>query len=132
MIEIIFLVVALAAFRETARRRGVAGWPFILAALIGWFLVGNVAAAIFGVGPHFFFSWGWVGLTYISIYIIGGGGRRLKDTGRAVVKLVRLRLWAAASVMAAAWAAVAVWAEAAAWATRRTSRCSCGRSYMVR
>ena len=80
MIEIIFLVVALAAFRETARRRGVAGWPFILAALIGWFLVGNVAAAIFGVGPHFFFSWGWVGLTYISIYIIGGGGRRLKDT----------------------------------------------------
>ena len=82
MVEIIFLVVVLAAFRETASRRGVTGWPFILVAVVGYLLVGTVAAAIFGKGPHFFCSWGWVGLTYLSIYIIGGGGRKLKDTWR--------------------------------------------------
>ncbi|MCG8455978.1 MAG: zinc finger Ran-binding domain-containing protein [Holophagales bacterium] len=80
MIEIIFLVAALAAFHETARRRGVAAWPFIAIAVIGFLVFGNLAAAFLGAGPHFFVSWGWLGLTYLSIYIIGGGGRMLKDT----------------------------------------------------
>ncbi len=80
MIEIIFLVVVLAAFRETAVRRGVRAWYFILAALVGYVLIGNVAAMVLGVGPHYFFAWGWIGLVYVSIYLIGGGGRRLKET----------------------------------------------------
>lgn len=82
MIEILFLIGALAAFSETAKRRGTTGWPFILVGAIGWFFAGSIAAALAGPGPSMFFSWGWVGLTYASIFLIGGGGRRMKDTWR--------------------------------------------------
>jgi hypothetical protein len=80
MIELVFLVGALLAFRETAKRRGTKAWPFMLVAAVGWFVMGNIAAFLFGFGPHMFFSWGFVGLAYGSIFLIGGGGRRMKDT----------------------------------------------------
>jgi len=80
MIEILFLIAALAAFRETAVRRGVVGWPFVVIAAVGWFFAGVFSSLIVGPGPSMFFSWGWVGLTYASIFLIGGGGRRMKDT----------------------------------------------------
>lgn len=80
MIEILFLIAALAGFSETAKRRGAPGWPFILVGAVGFFLVGGVGAAIVGAGPHMFFSWGWVALTYGSIFVIAGGGRRMRTT----------------------------------------------------
>ncbi len=80
MIELIFLIVSLSAFQETARRRGTKGWPFIIVALVGYFIFGSLAARVLGVGPHFFVSWGWVGLSYLSIYIVGGRGRTFRDT----------------------------------------------------
>ena len=80
MIEILILVACLAAFRETAKRRGVAGWPFVVVAAAGWLILGTLGITTFGDGPHIFISWGWVGLTYLSIFLIGGGGRRLRDT----------------------------------------------------
>ena len=80
MLEILFLIGALAAYTETAKRRGTMAWPFIVVGALGWFLAGNIAAAMIGIGPHMFFSWGWVGLTYASIFLIGGGGRRMKGT----------------------------------------------------
>jgi hypothetical protein len=80
MIELLFLVAALAGFSETAKRRGAPGWPFILAAAVGFFLIGGLAAAFIGAGPHMFFSWGWVALTYASIFVMGGGGRRMSST----------------------------------------------------
>ncbi len=80
MIELIFLVVSLSAFQETARRRGLKGWPFITVALVGFLVFGNLAMSVFGMGPHFFFSWGWLGLTYLSIFLFGGLGRSFRET----------------------------------------------------
>lgn len=80
MIELFALIFALAGIHETARRRGVPGWPFVVVGAVGWLLAGVLAAAAFGKGLHFFFSWGWVALTYFSTFIIGGGGHQLSST----------------------------------------------------
>lgn len=87
MIEVIALLVVLGAFRETAKRRGVRGWPFIIVGLVGWLLFSTVALSMVEGGPEVHLawgwvalSWGWVGLTYISIFFIGGGGRRMKES----------------------------------------------------
>lgn len=79
MIEIIILLVVLGGFRETAKRRGTVAWPFIVAGAVGWLLGSTIGPVVVGPGPHFLLSWGWVGLTYVSIFVIGGGGRRMKD-----------------------------------------------------
>ena len=80
MIEIIALVIVLGAFRETAKRRGVKGWPFMVVGLLGWLLGEMLGAAVVGVGPNLLLAWGWIGLTYGSIFIIGGGGRTMKES----------------------------------------------------
>lgn len=80
MIEILFLIASLAAFRETARRRGTKAWPFIVVGAVGWWLTGIITYLLFGPGPHVITPWGWVALTYASIFLIGGGGRRMKET----------------------------------------------------
>ncbi len=87
----IMLVVGLGgAFRETARRRGGKAWPFGTAAVLGYFflvplawgfLVGTSSLAAdahaFGIAP--FLTWGWVGICYLSMFILLGGGRRARE-----------------------------------------------------
>jgi hypothetical protein len=38
------------------------------------------APVIVGAGPHILLAWGWIGLAYVSIFLIGGGGRRMKES----------------------------------------------------
>jgi len=78
MIEFIFLLSAFGTFHETAKRRGVKGWPFIAVGFSGWLLLSILSPLVVGAGPHIFLAWGWIGLTYVSIFLIGGGGRRMK------------------------------------------------------
>lgn len=80
MIELIALFIVLGTFHETAKRRGVKSWPFIVAGFLGWLLVGMLGAALVGVGPHMLLAWGWIGLTYGSIFVIGGEGRMMKES----------------------------------------------------
>lgn len=79
MIELVFLFLCGAGFLDTARRRGVRGWPFVVIGAVGWLVIGTVAQILVGTGAHLVFSWGWVGLTYLSIFLVGGGGRRMAD-----------------------------------------------------
>lgn len=80
MLEIFLLIMTIGAYRETAKRRGTKGWPFMVVGVLGWLILGNLGVLLFGPGLHWFLSWGWVGLTYLAIFLIGGGGRRRKDT----------------------------------------------------
>jgi len=80
MIEIIALLIVLGAFHETAKRRSVKGWPFIAVAVVGWLLLRTLAPLIVPPGPDVLLAWGWVGLTYVFIFLIGGGGRRMNDS----------------------------------------------------
>lgn len=80
MLQILLLIGCLAAFRETAKRRGTKAWPFIVVGAVGWLLSREIAFLMFGPGPHILVSWGWVAVTYVSIFLIGGGGRRMKET----------------------------------------------------
>jgi hypothetical protein len=80
MIEIIALLIVFGAFHETAKRRGVKGWPFVVVGLVGWLLLSILAPVIVGAGPDILLAWGWIGLAYVSIFLIGGGGRRMRES----------------------------------------------------
>ena len=80
MIEIIPLLLFLGAVHETAKRRGVKGWPFLVVGLVGWRLLRAFLPLVMAPGPDVLLAWSWVGLTYASIFLIGGGGRRMKDS----------------------------------------------------
>lgn len=80
MIEILILIAVLAGFSETAKRRGVAGWPYMVVGGVGWLFGRLLGATLAGPGPALLISWAWVGLTYASIFVIGGGGRRMESS----------------------------------------------------
>lgn len=80
MFEIIALLIVFGTFHETAKRRGVKGWPFIVVGLVGWLLLRTLAPLVVEAGPDILLAYGWLGVTYVSIFLIGGGGRRMKDS----------------------------------------------------
>jgi hypothetical protein len=80
MAEIIVLLIVFGAFLETAKRRGVTGWPFIIVGVLGWLVINIVGAAAVTAGPRILLAWVWIGMTYVSIFLIGGGGRRMKES----------------------------------------------------
>ena len=80
MIELLLLIGAAGGIRETAKRRASSGWLFVIAAILGFFVLGGIGLALFGEGPHYFFSWGWVGICYWSVFIFTGGGMRHSDS----------------------------------------------------
>lgn len=82
ILEILFLIGCLAAFRETAKRRRTKAWPFILVGALGWLLSRTIICPLIGVGPGILVSWAWVAVSYASIFLIGGGGRRMKESWR--------------------------------------------------
>ena len=80
MIELLFLIGAMGAINEIAKKRGASGWPYVVAGVLGWFFAGTISAAALGPGPNIFFAWGWVGLCYAAVFLLTGDGRRLPSS----------------------------------------------------
>jgi hypothetical protein len=80
MIEFLILLACAAGIREVAKRRGSNGWIFALGAVVGFFVFGSLSVALFGPGPNYLVSWGWVGVCYLSVFLLTGKGRRLESS----------------------------------------------------
>jgi hypothetical protein len=80
MIELIVLIAVCGGIVAVARRRGARGWPFVVAALAGWLVVSVVGVALVGSGPDILLRWGWLGLCYLAVFVLTGGGRRLESS----------------------------------------------------
>ena len=77
MLALIALLLCAAAIREIARRRGSSGCLFAIASVAGHIVFGTVARIMLGPGPDILVAWGWVGLCYLGVFVLTGGGRRL-------------------------------------------------------
>ncbi len=80
MLEIVALIIVFGGYLEAAKRRGVKGWPFVVVGLPGYLLFTMIGAAVLGAGPAPFFGFGFLAIVYGSIFIIGGGGRKMSGT----------------------------------------------------
>ena len=87
--EIIALILVLGAFFDASRRRTGNkrhAWPFVVIALLGYLsipVVTTLIATAWGVNLGIwaaFLGWIWVFCAYGSIFVILGGGHRLKGS----------------------------------------------------
>ena len=75
-LEIFFLAIMGGAIAQFARRRGGAGFPFVAAAIAGYFVFGAIAGATLGLGPNLLVAAGWVALVFGSVFVLVGDGKR--------------------------------------------------------
>lgn len=80
ILQILFLFAVLLAFAETGKKRGIDSWPYIAVAFFGHVLVAQLSAILLGPGPGMILAWGWIGLVYLSMFVLGARGRRLRDS----------------------------------------------------
>ena len=89
VVELIALFLVLGAFFDASRRRTGNkrhAWPFVVIALLGYLgipVVTTLIATTLGVNLGIwaaFLGWLWIFCAYGSIFVILGGGRRLKGS----------------------------------------------------
>ena len=78
-LELFFLAVTGGAIAQLARRRGGLGWPFVVVAVAGYFVVGAVVGRAAGSGPGLLAAAGWVTLVFLSVFVVVGGVRMASE-----------------------------------------------------
>lgn len=80
MFEIIILCIAGAALARLAKLRGGRGWPWVVAMVLGYIVVGSVTAFLVGRGPHLIAGGVWIALLFPALILLVGRGRRMRSS----------------------------------------------------